>query len=151
MPAAVKSNMASKRGVAAGCGFVGSMGIRYRYTEPKGKRPKLASVANDRQAMYARVSSAAQSICNVMCLIARHFGDDMSLELSQIREFVKKVVGVNRTVSFWFPIASIGMNGAFACHKDKRDTRTTIWASLQHGGITFPRYKLCVNLHPGES
>ena len=112
MPAAVKSNMASKRGVAAGCGFVGSMGIRYRYIEPKGKRPKLASVASDRQAMYARILSASQSICNVMCLIARHFGDDMSLELSQIREFVKKVVGVNGTVSFWFPIASIGMNGA---------------------------------------
>ena len=95
MPAAVKSNMASKRGVTAGCGFVGSIGIRYRYTEPKGKRPKHASVASDRQATYARILSAAQSICNVMCLIARHFGDDMFLELSQIREFVKKVVGVN--------------------------------------------------------
>ena len=32
----VKSNTALKRGVAGGCGVVGAIGIRYRYTEPKG-------------------------------------------------------------------------------------------------------------------
>ena len=47
-------------------------------------------------------------------------------------------------------MASIALNSGFSCHKDKRDTRHTLWGSLQYGGIAFPAFEHALMLHPGD-
>ena len=142
---AVKSNMAQKRGVAPGNGFIGAMGIRYRYTEPKGsKRPKLAGFAAKCAGKYGSVLKSVQKVSNAMCRIVMMFTPSLRDEMKQVHNFTKKICDVGGTASFWFPVATIGVNGAFATHCDHRDTRTTLWASLKHGGLCFPGVTIVV-------
>ena len=47
-------------------------------------------------------------------------------------------------------MASVGFQGAFATHRDCRDTRTTLRASMRYGGLAFPAYGHLIKLGPGD-
>ena len=156
MPGCVKTNLAGKRGVAGGHGFVGAVGVRYRYTEPvceEGEgsgRSKCASTAASDEALYKSVLCRVQEVANGVVRIVESWAPHFREELQNQREYLSRILPEMGTACHTFPIASIGVQGSFGCHKDKRDIRTTLWASLKYGGLAFPAYNHAVNLNPGD-
>ena len=150
LPDCVKTNQAGKRYLADGNGFVGAIGIRYRYSEPRGsERQKLDSVASQNRALYLTVLQAVNRVANAIVRCAEQMGEDLRSEMEQLRGFVGKVCDMSGVASFTYPIASVGLNGTYGCHKDKRDTRTTLWGSVKSGGIAYPAYEHLCELSPG--
>ena len=147
----VKTNMAGKRGVAVGNGFIGAMGIRYRYTEPVlSEREKLASTAATDPQLYQSILGKVQEIANVTVELIMTWSADLRQEMEQLQARMKVLLPVCGTACATYPMASVGKQGAFACHKDSRDTRTTVWSSLRHGGLAFPAYEHLLELGPGD-
>ena len=153
LPYAVKANMATKRGCAQGNGFVGAMGIRYRYTEPSAKaggREKVAPTASQNEALYNSILPAVQDVGNAIVRIVERWSVGLKLEMQAQRKFMRTVLPVSGTACHSFPMASIGIQGMYATHWDKRDTRTTLWGSLKYGGIALPAYRHVMQLSPGD-
>lgn len=76
-------------------------------------------------------------------------GGAFETEMTKQRQLMDKLVSLDGTASFTFPSASIGFNGGYGIHVDKKDVRSTVWASTGEGAICFPQYELLVQLHPG--
>ena len=153
LPYCVKANMAHKRGCAHGKGFIGAMGIRYRYTEPdveKGGREKVAATASQDDDLYNSVLPAVQRVANSMVAIVERWGVGLKAEMQAQRKFMRTVLPASGTASHTFPMASIGIQGLYGAHWDKRDTRTTLWGSLKSGGLAFPSYRHVQKLRPGD-
>ena len=151
LPQAVKTNQAGKRYCAKGNGFVGAVGIRYRYSEPKDSgRQKLDSVAAAKVHLYVNVLQAVNRVANAIVRCAEQMGPDLQTEMQDLRTFITKVCDMPGMASFTYPIASVGVNGAYGAHKDKRDTRTTLWGSMKYGGIAWPAYEHVCELSPGD-
>ena len=85
-----------KRGVAGGHGFVGAVGVRYRYTEPvceEGEgsgRSKCASTAASDEALYKSVLCRVQEVANGVVRIveswAPHFREELQNQRAVILE-----------------------------------------------------------------
>jgi len=92
----VKTNMAGKRGVATGNGFIGAMGIRYRYTEPVlSEREKLAPTAAIDGHLYNSLITKVQSVANLMVGIVSTWSDELRTEMAQLRERMKLILPVS--------------------------------------------------------
>ena len=147
----VKTNMSGKRGVASGNGFIGAMGIRYRYTETEeSELDKLGPSASQNEKLYRSVLKVVQRVANLVVVIVSSWDPVLKAELDDTRQGLQKILPATGTACHTFPMASVGKNGAFACHQDKRDTRKTLWASMKNGGIAFPAYQHVVLLSPGD-
>jgi len=147
----VNTNMSGKRGVASGNGFIGAMGIRYRYTEQEeSELDKLGPTASQNKKLYQSVLKVVQQVANLVVVIVSTWDVELKAELDETRQNLQKILPVTGTASHTFPMASVGKNGAFACHQDKRDTRRTLWASMRSGGIAFPAYQHALLLSAGD-
>ena len=148
-------NMAHKRGCAHGKGFIGAMDIRYRYTAPdveKGGREKVAATGSQDDDLYDSVLPAVQRVANKMVAIVERWSVGLKLEMQAQRKLMRTVLPASGTASHIFPMASIGIQGLYGAHWDKRDTRTTLVlrGSLKSGVLAFPSYRHVQKLGPGD-
>ena len=141
----------SKRGVANVHGFSGAIGIRYDYSAPVGSgRNRFVPVASPARDLYGSVLKSVQRVSNAVVRIVERWSPEFKKDLQTQREYLSKILPVGGTACHTFPVANVGIQGAYAVHKDKRDIRNTLWASLKTGGITFPAYRHCLILGAGD-
>lgn len=143
----------SYRGIS-GHGYVMHVGRRYRYSEPQGsEHQKLDSWAITPDAnpeLYKTIVHQVQKLGNPSVRRVETWGRKFEKDMQEQRHLMDKVLSMDGTATFTFPCASIGINGGYACHRDKRDVAKTVWISLGTGALVFPQYEHIVHLHPGD-
>ena len=151
----MSTNMAAGeyRGVG-GMGEVYHCGRRYRYSEKRNsKKQKLDSWALHPDANPKRHESAlkhVQKVSNAAVRRVEQWDSTWEGHMVKQRAMLDKVLAESGTASFTFPSASLGFNGGYSTHKDKRDIRWTVWVCMRKGALVFPEYQHIVHLHPGD-
>ena len=91
-----------------------------------------------------------QVTCETIKLTRQHKDDSTFMKQCCTHFANDKILQKPGTATFTFPVASIGINGGYKCHRDQRDVIKTVWICACQGALVFPAFEHTVHVSRGD-